>query len=901
MIGSMISQYRILEKLGEGGMGVVYKAQDTRLDRPVALKFLPPHLHASEADKARFLQEAKAAAALNHPNICSVIDVQEVEGASPGERQIFIVMEFIDGQTLAEKKGTVSLKQAVEIGVQVADGLAAAHERGIVHRDIKPENIMVRKDGIVQIMDFGLAKLRATRVTRLTREGSTVGTAGFMSPEQVQGQDVDHRSDIFSLGVLLYELITGELPFKGVHETALLYEIVNVEAAPMSTIKPGIDPELDRIVLECLAKEPSERYQSAAEVAKDLRRFKRESGRQRTSRISDIAAADRQSAVAGATMQPADRTGTRNGRPRGQVILLAVSGILGVAVLVLLWALWREGGVPAQPVVRFSFNVSWSPTRLQGSSGVAISPDGKYIAWMGSQGGTSQLMLRPIDQMTLQPVPGTEGAIDPFFSADGQWIAVQLGGKLKKFSVFGGSAQDICDIQGLIRGGWWTSDNTIFFGTISSGIMRVSANGGTPELVTTLDTAGTEISHRFPQVLPDGKTLIFTVKQSNISSFNEAFICAQRIGTPERKTLIRGGTYAQYLPTGHLMYARGKSLFVVPLDAGKLEVKGPPVAMLDGGMLNEFSGSANFGCSTTGIFVYALAESAIYNRFVISWMDRKGKIFPLIETPRSYAGGALSPDGQKLAVVIEAANDDIWIYNLRGGALTRLTFEGGNHGSPVWSPDGKFIYYAAEHGKSANIYRKSGDGSGTEQRLTQSPETQLPSSCSPDGKTLAFIQNADIWTLPLTGESTPSPFIQSPAVEEQTDFSPDGKWMAYASNESGRREIYVVPFPKQGGKWQISTNGGSNPRWSHDGRELFFVSGTALMAVGVTLTPTFEFSPPQKLCDAPAGVIGVGSVAPDGKRFVVGVDRSPESSSTQLSVVVGWLEELRAKMRSAKE
>jgi WD40 repeat protein len=348
------------------------------------------------------------------------------------------------------------------------------------------------------------------------------------------------------------------------------------------------------------------------------------------------------------------------------------------------------------------------------------------------------------------------------------------------------------------------------------------------------------------------------------------------------------------------MYARGKTLYAVPFDADRLEVKGPPVALLEGGMLNEFSGSASFGVSDNGILVYNASGPVSFDWLAMGWMDRNGRISPLIDTPRPFEKGSLSPDGLKLAVTIQAANDDIWVYQIRRETLTRLTFEGGNHANPTWSPDGKYIFYSAEHGKSANIYFKPWDGSGKEERLTESPEAQTPTSCSPPGKSLTFTQNADIWIVPLEKGATPRPIIESPAAEENAVFSPDGRFVAYTSNESGRREIYVVPFPGPGGKWQVSNAGGSNPIWARDVRELFYLSGKKLMVVDVTLNPTFDFSPGRELCALPDSVVNVSDCTADGKRFVVTVARSRDNTANQVNVVVGWFEELRKRLEGNK-
>ena len=883
MIGATISHYKILEKLGEGGMGVVYKAEDTKLKRTVALKFLPPHLSASEQDKARFIQEAQAASALNHPNVCTIHDIQEHDS------QMFIVMEIVDGQTLREKKGTINLHRAIDIGIQVADGLAAAHEKGIVHRDIKPENIMVRKDGIAQIMDFGLAKLRASTASRLTKEGSTVGTAGYMAPEQIQGQEVDHRSDIFSLGVLLYELFLGELPFKGVHETALLYEIVNVDPAPMTSLKPEIDPELDRIVFECLQKEPDERYQAVKDISKDLKRFKRESSRQHATRT--MSTRQFQKPAVGDAVPAIDvrKSWTR-------LLWPTLSVVLTIAVVVV-WSPWRSVNPPGYPIMRFPINLPLTEPLVGGGSTVAISPAGKYIVYLANSSGTPLLFLRPIDQLTAQPMPGTDGAVDPFFSPDEQWVAFFAGGKLKKVSVFGGTPQDICDISGFMRGGWWGPDNFIWYGHINNGVYRVTSAGGTPVEVTILDSVHGEISHRFPEPLPDGETVIFTVKHNDIASFDQAVIAAENITTHERKVLVRGGSFARYLPTGYLMYARGKSLYAVPFDAKKVEVTGQPLPVTEGGMLNRLSGQANFGVSNTGILVYVPLGPIIVGGSTILFVDRQGKTQSLLDTLRFYGEGSFSPDGEKLAVTIRAANDDIWVYQLARGALTRLTFGGGNSAWPVWSPDGKRVLYQSERGRLIRLFWKPWDGSGKEEQLGSDIRLAASSApaFSPDGKKIAYDNEGDIWILSLDDERKSRPFIQTSSLENEPSFSPDGRFLAYTSNESGRKEIYVVPFPERDGKWQISTRGGEFAHWPRNGKELLYLEGTKVMRVDVRPEPTFDYASPQKMFDLPAGTSAVLDVTPDGKRVAIELAVSGGTTATQVNVVVGWFDELRQK------
>ncbi len=934
MIGQTISHYTILEKLGQGGMGVVYKARDNKLDRDVALKFLPPHLAASEQDKARFVQEAKAAAALNHPNVCSIIDIQEQEvpgadPAAPGSvKQMFIVMEFVDGMTLRQKVESAGgggqpypMKQAIELGIQIADGLAAAHEKGIVHRDVKPENIMVRRDGIAQIMDFGLAKLRASgsKITRLTQQGSTVGTAGYMSPEQVQGLDADHRSDIFSLGVLLYELLTGRLPFKGVHETALMYEIVNVEAEPMSSVNPGLDQELDRIVYECLQKDPEERYQSVKEVSRDLKRHRRESSKARMSktfpaqpgRAGSGAAAGATSGVVSGTMQagggavggeyPATGGSAVRKSSGGWAMWAAIALISIVSVVAALWRPWEVHRQPSGPVTRVNIRFPEEVLIPIGSTGIGISPDGKYLSLVVQSGLEMTIFLRPAEREALEPVLGSGIAIGQVyyhgFSPDGEWIAFTPGNVIRKASVFGGASVSVCDVDGQPRGLWWGEDGNIYFGHISSVIGRVSASGGKSEPVTTLDSAAGEISHRFPALLPGGRGVLYTIKFNNITSFEEAAIAVLDTKSGEKKTLIRGGSYARYVPTGHLVYVKGGFLFAVPFDLERLEVTGTPKKLFKGGWMNPFSGEANFAFTRDGTLIYIPRGIESYSVSRVKWIDFQGNTSSLVDTTNSYFVAALSPDGEKLALHVQAANDDLWLYHGVRKSLTRLTFGGGNSGFPVWSADGNYIYYSSERGAGANIYRKAWDGSGGEERITTANKTQYPRSVSPDGKTLAFIQDGDIWMLDLgagdgsvVGKSTV--FRESPSLEFNPVFSPDGRYLAYESNGSGRNEVYVAPYPSGSGKWQVSSGGGTNPIWDPAGKILYFAQGTAIYAVDLRAGASFDFSAPRKVMEMPPEGAALTGISPDGKRFAMITIPYTELNTSEVTMVLNWFDEL---------
>jgi len=837
------------------------------------------------------MQEAQAASAINHPNICTIYSIEEHDG------QLFIAMEFVDGRTLRESKDSVNFKQAIDIGIQIAEGLAAAHEKGIVHRDIKPENIMIRKDGIAQIMDFGLAKLRASgsKITRLTKQGSTVGTAGYMSPEQVQGQDADHRSDIFSYGVLLYELLTGQLPFRGVHETALAYEIVNVDPAPMSSVKPEIDENLDALVLGCLEKDPRERMQSMAQVALDLKRFRRESSRQRMSRITAARPAMQQSGV---HAQPAT---VPQVSPARKFVLPVATALLALAVIVLGWQSVKTGKGPTVPSMHLTINLPAENLMAAfGSSTLEISPDGQYIAYLGADGAVMQVVVRRLDQFTFDPLPTTAGATDLCISPDGEWIAYSTASEIKTISIRGGAAQKITSVPGLTRGMSWERDGNIYFGIINDGLFRVSAKGGTPEVVTTLDSTQNEISHRYPHMLPDGKTILYTIKPNNISTFSDALIAVQKIGSPEKKILIHGGTYARFVDPGAVIYLRGDQVYAVPFDAAKAEVTGAPVPVLDGGWLIEGSGQAAVSISGAGTLVFAPAGINEFNNTTIQTMDMQGNLHRLVDTARAYGGISLSPNGENVAADAGAANDDIWIYQLKKGILTRLTFGGGNNDLPIWSRDGNYVVYSAEKGKYLNLFRKRWDGSAPEERLTVSPYTQVAESFSPDGKFLAFSQNNDIWMLPMDGAKRPFPFVESPAHKYFAEFSPDGHWVAYSSDESGKPEIYVVPFPAQPGKWQISAGGGLAPRWSPNGKELYFISGTTVMVADISAGAAFNYSAQRKVCALPSTAVGLAGVTPDGKQFVLGINSAGQYTLNHISVITNWFDELKTKLSANK-
>lgn len=834
MIGTVILQYEIVEQLGEGGMGVVYKAKDTKLDRFVALKFLTKNVSSSESDRLRFMQEAKAAATLNHPNICTIYDVAEHEG------QLFIAMEFIDGETLRDRKNNISFKQSIDIGIQIAEALSAAHEKGIVHRDIKPENVMIRKDGLVQIMDFGLAKLQG--VSRLTREGNTVGTMGYMSPEQVQGFNVDHRTDIFSFGVLLYELISGQSPFKGMHETAIIYEIVNVDAEPISILKPELPPDLDAIILECLAKEPDERYQSAKEIVKDLRKLKRESSRQTASRILAV----RKSQISSGSRLAPQTTEYETVLPkksfRFNYWMLISIGTLTVFIATLGYYFLFEKLEPE--LLRLSFETS-SGTIFNATFGghIEISPNGKMITFVAVDSlGKSFLWVRSLESPTSSQLAGTENALYPFWSHDSKMIAYFADGKLKKIDSKGGPSFTICDAASG-RGGTWNSEGVIVFAPLSGGpLHQVASAGGTSKQLTKVDTLEAEVNHRWPYFLPDGKHFLYSA-QTNKSSLDEESenIYVGSLDQEKGKIIIHATSNAVY-NDGWILYYKQNSLLAQHFNAGSLELQGEPIPIIENLLHEPVRSKGSFSVSRNNRLVYLGTSKA--NQEMVAF-NPHGVIQHIITSKVSTAWAAFSNSGKFIATDAYdemSKNTDLWIHDIQRNNDTRLTFDKATEIVPVWSPDDSKIYFSSNRSGKFCLYVKNSNGTGDEQLVYGSQFQAYATDITRDGKKLLLsintngVQKWDIGLIDLP-EKKYTPLLTSEFSEWVASFSPDGKWYSYQSNETGKYEIYIRPTDGSPSKWQVSTNGGENPRWLANGKEIVFcISDQQWISVPVTIS-----------------------------------------------------------------
>ncbi len=890
MIGKTISHYKILEKLGGGGMGVVYKAQDTKLDRTVALKFLPPHLHLDEEAEKRFISEAKAASSFDHPNICTIYEIDKTDND-----QLYIAMACYEGETLKKKLEDSPLKidKVVDFSIFIAEGLQRAHEAGITHRDIKPANIFITIDDTVKILDFGLAKVSSQ--TQMTTMGTTMGTVAYMSPEQTKGDAVDHRTDIWSLGVVLYEMLAGQHPFKGDYEQAIIYSILNEEPEPITGLRSGIPLELERIVNKTMTKDPGERYQRIDEFLVDLKLLKK-----------NFANLAKQTA----TISPRESVQEGN---RKKTLIPWIISILAFCAAVILWIEWQATPSLEKPLMRFVHNLPpgyvIEDVEFIGSA-VTLSPDGSKLVYTATDsGGVTKLYRRQIDQFESIQIPGTEGAGNPFFSPDGKWVGFFAGGTLKKVSLQGGAPTNICRAQIGYGACWGTDDTIIFSPTFTSELLKVSAAGGIPIPITSLNSDKGELSHRWPEILPDGKSVLFTINKGMDAEAKH--IAVYSLTSGKQSILVKDGTNAHYTDAGYLIYMRGGSLMAVPFDVAGLEITGSAVKVLDGVKFTG-AGGGQYSLSKNGFLVWVPTNTSevtnselsstvnfVVDKSSLLWVDRNGGTNPALSTSRGYWAPNLSPDSKHLAITIDF---DIFILDLDRGALTRFTFESKNH-IPVWTPDGGRLVFASDRNGHPNLFWKTTTGNGIVEQLLFSNQHQDPGSFSPDGKILAYTElnsetNWDIWLLQMENKNKSETFLQTNFNEYHPMISPDGRWIAYTSDESGQPEIYVRPFPTGPGKWLISTDGGGEPLWARDGNELFYRNAGKLMAVTIETKPSFLAGRTRLLFQRkynPREMNPFGSpnydVSSDGRFLIIKPDSS--ASSTQINFALNWFEELK--------
>ncbi len=897
--GTTLGSYQILALLGAGGMGEVYRARDAKLHRDVAIKVLLPAV-ANDPDRlARFSREAQVLASLNHPNIAAIYGLEDDGNVRA------LVMELVEGPTLAERiaQGAVPLDEALPIARQIAEALEAAHEQGIVHRDLKPANIKIRPDGTVKVLDFGLAKAIDQAASRrpqadlansptlsihATEAGLILGTAAYMSPEQAAGKVVDQRTDLWAFGVVLMEMLTGRRVFDGETVSHVLAAVLK-DDPDWTALPPTTPASIRRLLRRCLEKDRKRRLPDAADARLEID-------------DAPLAASGDGSRVA----VPVSRPAWRRALPVVAATVIAL-GVGGTAV----WLAMRESSTPPA-VVRVT--IALHPGEVVGTTlldpDLAVSLDGRRLVYLGTAGGQYQLSVRALNQLEPTPLRGLTNPRTPFLSPDGAWVGFFEGGlqTLKKVAITGGSALTLCQITGGPRGASWGPQDTVIFATtaLDTGLLEVSAGGGEPRVLTTPDTAKGEVDHVFPEILPGGEAVLFTILTTGPIENSQVAVLDLRTG--RYRVLMEGGSNPHYAASGHLVYGVGGTLRAVAFDLDRLQVRGSPVPVVER-VVMKTSGAANFSLARDGSLVYLAGDLQSPARTLV-WVDRQGREDPIPAPPRGYAIPRLSPDGRRVALEVRDQENDIWIWAFAGQTLTRLTFDPILDQFPVWTPDGARVVYTS--GNLANLFWRAADGTGAAEPLADAPSAMVGNAFSPDGTRLVFRQ-----THPKTGFdlslllSLPSgaggrgptrdvrPLVATPFNELNAEVSPDGAWLAYQSNESGTDEIYVRPFPDvEQGRWQVSTGGGTRPLWARSGRELFYLAPDGkLMAVPIRPGPGFTRGNAAVVVDR-AYFAGVGlgrsyDVSPDGTRFLMIKDAAAATAATQLVVVLNFFEELK--------
>jgi len=893
--GSRLGPYEIVAPLGAGGMGEVYRARDTRLDRSVAIKVLPDRLAADPQLRERFEREARAISALNHPHVCVLYDVGRQDDVD------FLVLELLDGQTRAERllEGPLPVTEALRIAIQIGSALDRAHRSGITHRDLKPANVMLTRAG-AKLLDFGLAKPSAPAIAasglsmlpttppNVTTQGTIIGTFQYMAPEQVEGLEADARTDIFAFGALLFEMIAGHAPFQGKTRAALLGAILKDNPPPLSTLQSTTPKTLDRLVTRCLAKDPDDRWQNARDVVHEL---------------EWIAAGGDGEAI----------TVPKPAAGRSGWIGWLVAAALAVAFVAALF-MNRPRSAANQETLQFTIpppDRTTFGTPIGGGTGtgaasqVAISPDGRTIAFVASANGSYRLWLRPIASTESHVLPGTEGASFPFWSPDSRSLGFFANGKIKKVAAAGGPVITLCDaVSG--RGGAWSPDNVILFTPSTAGpMMRVSAAGGEPTIASALDTAYAETNHRFPQFLPDGKRFIFTaVVGTCCPAMKPGRLKIGTLGSMDAPEIMKLDTSIAIFASGHLLFNRENTLMAQPFDAANGRLAGELFPIIEG-VASEGSRYVSVTASLTGTLVYGPRGTLAPSRLV--WLNRSGQELATVGKPGVYSGVALSPDETSVAVGAttgQPANRDIWIIDTATGADRRLTFTPEDDNSPLWSPDGKRIVFQGIRQGKLTLRVQATTATGGDDSLLDRPVDStgllgslLPTDWSRDGRYIVYMRSpgvagsTDLWVRPIFGEQPPFAVVQGAASEQQGTISPDGRWIAFMSNESGLSQVYVAPFPPAPGRYMVSRDGGLSPQWRADGKELFFMAfDSTIMAATVTSTDHFESQTPHPVFSATMATSTQGrQYAPsrDGSRFLVNLIER-QNTATPLTAVVNW-------------
>lgn len=900
--GTRLGPYEIVAPLGAGGMGEVYRAKDTRLDRVVAIKVLPSHLSNNPEVQQRFEREARAVSSLSHSNICTLYDVGRQDGID------YLVMEYVDGESLADRlsKGPLTLDQVLRYAIQMADALDKAHRRGIVHRDLKPANIMLTKSG-AKLLDFGLAKFQdngsggsgsvfsglsnlATERVSLTGEGTILGTFQYMAPEQLEGQDADARTDIFAFGAVVYEMATGKKAFTGKSQASLIGAILRDEPPTISVSQSMTPPALDRLVKTCLAKDPDDRWQSARDLTQELK-WIAEGGSQ-----------------AGITV----RASTRQ-KSRERTAWIAAAVFLAAAAMLAIPYVFRSA--PAEPGV-MRFNVP-PPEKAIFDDSSAISPDGRVLAFTAKEpDGKLSLWIRPLDSVTPKALGGTEGAEFPFWSPDSRFIGFFAESKLKKIDISGGRPQTLCDVTGNPRGGAWNSEGTIIFTpNFITPLYKVSSAGGAPSPVTEFDASLKENSHRWPCFLPDGRHFLYLARGAGEEG-KGIFVGSldsnerKRLFDCESRAILASGDNLRANGGPSLLFIRDKTLMAQSFDERSLKLSGDAYPVAEDIELYGESGPTGYGAfsvSADGTLAYRAGVSSIVQ---FTWVDRASRQLAPIGAPGVLAEPCFSPDEKRVVFgksEPQPKSGDIWLLDLSRGTTTRFTFNPSQEVCPLWSPDGTRIVFSSNRNGQQDLYQKNSAGTGSEEPLVHSGVDLYADDWSLDGRYILYESNDpktefDLWVLPMIGDRKPFLFLQTEFNETHSQFSPDGRWVAYVSDESGRPEVYVQSFAASGGKWQISAGGGDQPKWRRDGKELFYLSSARrLMSVSVTsVGAAFEAGIPVELFEVfvPAksstGDRNDYVVANNGQKFLI-CSFVDKETARPITVVSNWRAALKNK------